>query len=119
MANVADSNDLIASPDGQGSRLTVQERDILALSATGWRTVAVAEALGLTPEVVRRSLASTITRLGARSKIEAVMIAVRNGLIDLPTEPGRWLRIIAPPSPMVPRHSYGAPERASVREVAS
>jgi DNA-binding CsgD family transcriptional regulator len=69
----------------QDTRLTAQEQDILAPAATGWSATAVAEELGLTPETVCRSLASAIVRVGARSKIEAVMIAVRHGLIDLPT----------------------------------
>jgi DNA-binding CsgD family transcriptional regulator len=63
----------------------VQDQYILALTASGRTAIAVAETLGLTPETVSRSLASTIVRVGARSKIEAVMIAVRHGLVDLST----------------------------------
>src|SRR5687768_16407024 len=87
MVIAVELSDPLAPPYRTDSRLTAHEQDILALSATGWSTSAVAEALGVAPEAVRESLASIITRVGARSKIEAVMIAVRNGLIDLPTEP--------------------------------
>jgi DNA-binding CsgD family transcriptional regulator len=89
MANAAVSNDPLASRTGQDLRLTVKEQEVLALASTGWSTVAIARALGLAPEAVRQLLASTIRRVGARSKIEAVMIAVRSGLIELPTDPER------------------------------
>jgi DNA-binding CsgD family transcriptional regulator len=80
-------NDPLVSPAGWDSRLTTQEQDILARCATGWSAAAVAEDLGLTPESVCRQLASIIERVGASSKIEAAMIAVREGLIDLPADP--------------------------------
>ena len=86
MAVARELDDPSASPERTDSRLTAQEQQILALAATGWSTKAVAEALGLAPESIRRSLASIMRRVGAHSKIEAVMIAVRNRLIDLPTE---------------------------------
>ena len=85
MAIAAVPNNRLTSLADQDTRLTAQEQEVLALSATGWNATAVAEELGLTPETVRRSLASAIVRVGARSKIEAVMIAVRHGLIELPT----------------------------------
>jgi DNA-binding NarL/FixJ family response regulator len=74
----------------------MQEQEILARSAMGRSIVAVADDLGLTPEAVRRVLESIIARVGARSKIDAVMIVVRNGLIDLPTGLNRVLRMDAP-----------------------
>jgi DNA-binding CsgD family transcriptional regulator len=80
-------NDPFAPPAGRGPRLSMQEQDILARSATGWSTTSVAEDLGLTPEAVRQVLASVIKRVGARSQIEAVLIAVRGGLINLPADP--------------------------------
>ena len=89
MAVALDFDDPLASPDREAARLTAQEQQMLALAATGWSADAVAEALGLPPEAVRRSLVSVIERVGARSKTEAVMIVVRNRLIDLPTEAGR------------------------------
>ena len=89
MAIAIERSDPLARPDREDSRLTTQEQRILALAASGWSTSAVAETLGLAPESVGRSLASTIRRVGARSKVEAVMIAVRNGLIELPTDSGQ------------------------------
>lgn len=65
-------------------RLSARDQEVLALSATGHTPETVAEMLQLTTETVRDSLASIIRRVGARSKMEAVMIVVRDGLIDLP-----------------------------------
>jgi DNA-binding CsgD family transcriptional regulator len=74
----------VPSMDRRTARLTARGRDVLAVSATGRTSVEVAETLGLAPEAVRGSIASAITMLGARSKLEALVIAVRDGLINLP-----------------------------------
>ena len=73
------------TPDNQvGVRLTLQARDVLATSATGCSVHEVAEVLGLSPEMVRQHIVSAISKLGARSKLEAVVLALRNGLIEPP-----------------------------------
>jgi DNA-binding NarL/FixJ family response regulator len=64
--------------------LTAQEREVLRLSATGRSVLDVAEALEQSPEVIRRSLASAIDKLGAHSKLEAIIIVLRHGLVDRP-----------------------------------
>jgi DNA-binding CsgD family transcriptional regulator len=74
----------VPSMDRRTARLTARERDMLAVSATGRTSVEVAETQELAPEAVRGLIASAITMLGARSKLEAVVIAVRDGLINLP-----------------------------------
>jgi DNA-binding NarL/FixJ family response regulator len=66
--------------------VTQLERAVLAASATGLCVAEVAEHLGESPETVRHALASVIAHLGARSKLEAVMIALRHGLIELPAD---------------------------------
>jgi DNA-binding NarL/FixJ family response regulator len=66
--------------------LTEQEHAALTASAVGRDVDAVAEYLGLAPEAVHAALASAIGKLGARSKLEAVVIALRAGLIDLPRD---------------------------------
>lgn len=67
----------------RSSQLTAREEDVLAASATGLVVAEVAETLGLTPEDVRNALQSTIRKLEARSKLEAVLIALRHGLIGV------------------------------------
>ena len=72
------------SPVGEDPWITDEERAVLAASARGLGTAEVAELLDRPPEYVRRSIASACAKLGARSKLEAVIIALRTGLIDLP-----------------------------------
>ncbi len=67
-----------------GAALTELEHRVLRLSATGLLTHEVAEQLGMHPGEVRRHIGRAMAALGARSKLEAVMLALRLGLIDLP-----------------------------------
>jgi DNA-binding CsgD family transcriptional regulator len=71
------------TPDSQLIPLSAEERRVLTLSAAGLVTAEVAEALGMSTATVRGYLASAICKLGARSKLEAVSIALRTGRIDL------------------------------------
>ena len=57
---------------------------VLRLLGTGMTTAEVAEQLGLGPDAVRQHIDAAIAALGARSKLEAVVLALRQGLIDLP-----------------------------------
>ena len=61
--------------------LTGQEWDVITASASGRTLDEVAVRLGQTPETIRFALASAMTKLGAHSKLEAVVIARRLGLI--------------------------------------
>ena len=70
--------------DPVASALSAQQQAVLALSATGLISAEVAETLQLPVQAVRTELASAIRTLGAHSKLEAVIIALRLGLIDLP-----------------------------------
>lgn len=71
--------------------LTPFERDVLALSATGMTLAEIAAELGESPIAVRQSVTSSIAKLGARSKLEAIILAVRQGLIRHP--PGRTFTV--------------------------
>ena len=77
-----------SSGSGSGTPLTSEERDVLAISATGRGVAEVAAVLSQPADDVREALSTAITKLGARSKLEAVLIAVRAGLVELP-EPTR------------------------------
>ena len=67
-----------------GLPLTSFECDVLAVSATGRGVDDVAAFLGQPADEIRKALGTVIIKLGARSKLEAVLIARRAGLIELP-----------------------------------
>ena len=62
--------------------LTSRQRQILRLLATGKRPDEIAAELGLRRVTVRNHVQSAMERLGARTRLEAVLIAARSGLLD-------------------------------------
>jgi len=84
MAGTLGANGATTVVDADGPVLTARERAVLAASATGLVVAEVAEVLALPPADVRRTLIGAIAKLGAHSKLEAVVIALRTGLIALP-----------------------------------
>ena len=80
----------IARRDSPGSEsvvpLTCLEREVLAISATGRCVAEVAASLSRPTGEVRAALGTAIVKLGARSKLEAVLIAMRASLIELPEQ---------------------------------
>ena len=58
----------------------------LRLSATSMTTAEVAAHLGIGPDVVRERVLRIMAALGAPTKFDAVLLALRLGLIDLPAE---------------------------------
>jgi len=67
-------------PQAMGE-LTDRERDVLALVAEGLSNAAIAERLVVSVHTVRNHIASLSAKLGAHSKLEALSIAVRRGLL--------------------------------------
>jgi DNA-binding NarL/FixJ family response regulator len=62
--------------------LTRREVDVLNLLANGASTAVISTELQLSVNTVRNHVQSVIRRLGAHSKLEAVSIARREGLLD-------------------------------------
>ena len=71
--------------NGRSTLLSPAERRALSLSGTGLVVSDVAAIMGVPPDLVRTWLGSAVQKLRARSKLEAVILAVRTGQIDLPT----------------------------------
>jgi DNA-binding NarL/FixJ family response regulator len=71
--------------NGVGADLTDRERELLQLLAGGGTNKALAAELHLSVNTVRNYVQSVLTKLGAHSKLEAVAIAVREGIISYPT----------------------------------
>lgn len=68
-----------------GSDLTDRELEVLGLLARGLTARVVAADLHLSVNTVRNYTQSLLTKLNAHSKLEAVAIAVREGVIDYPS----------------------------------
>ena len=62
-------------------KLTEREREVLQLLAEGLSNAAIAERLFVSVHTVRNHVANLSTKLGAHSKLEALSIAVREGLL--------------------------------------
>ncbi len=69
---------------GVGHDLTDREREILGMLAQGLTNVAISEQLFLSVHTVRNHIANLSAKLGAHSKLEALAIAVREGLVEPP-----------------------------------
>lgn len=67
--------------------LTSREREILELIACGLTNAAIAEQLGISVNTVRNHVQSLLVKLDAHSKLEALSVAIRDGIIDPPATP--------------------------------
>ncbi len=66
---------------GVGSDLTAREREVLDLLAQALSNQAIADRLVVSVHTVRNHVQSILAKLGAHSKLEAVTIATREGLV--------------------------------------
>jgi DNA-binding NarL/FixJ family response regulator len=66
----------------RGRWLTAREIDVLRLLAAGRTTSSIAGELFLSAHTVRNHISSILSKLGAHSKLEAVAVAARDGLIS-------------------------------------
>jgi DNA-binding NarL/FixJ family response regulator len=67
--------------DEPWSALSPREREVLALLAEGASNKEIARALALSVHTVKFHIAALNEKLGARSRVEAVAIAIRSGLV--------------------------------------
>jgi DNA-binding NarL/FixJ family response regulator len=66
-----------------GGRLTPREREILSLMAEGAGNRMIAETLVISENTVRNHVRSVLEKMHARSRTEAVVRAVKAGLVRL------------------------------------
>jgi DNA-binding NarL/FixJ family response regulator len=81
-------SDILATGNGQPQEtlpeaLTARENDVLQLLAQGMTNKAIALQLGITDHTVKFHVNAIMTKMGAQSRTEAVVIATRAGLIIL------------------------------------
>jgi DNA-binding NarL/FixJ family response regulator len=67
-----------------GLDLTARELEVLRLLATGQKTSAIADTLTLSHHTVRNHVRNLLSKLGAHSKLEAVVIAAGKGIVEMP-----------------------------------
>jgi DNA-binding NarL/FixJ family response regulator len=65
-------------------QLTRRELEVLGVMASGASNQAIADQLYISRDTVRNHVASVLQKLGAHSKLEAVAIALKRGIIDAP-----------------------------------
>ena len=70
-----------------GSDLTDREREILHLLARGLANATIAANLHLSINTVRNYVQAILIKLNSHSKLEAVATGVREGIIEIPSEP--------------------------------
>jgi len=69
---------------GRGDDLTRRERHVLQLMADGLSNRAIASRLSLSLNTVRNHVQRILTKMDAHSKLEAVMMAFREDLVERP-----------------------------------
>lgn len=67
-----------------GEMLTEREIEILLLLADGQDSQAIADALFISPNTVRTHLQNIFSKMGVHSKLEAVTLAAKTGLLRTP-----------------------------------
>jgi two-component system, NarL family, response regulator DesR len=78
---VLDPQLAFAALDVQGSPLTKREAEVLRLIASGAEPPEIAARIGLSYGTVRNYLASAVTKLNARNRVDAIRIATEAGWI--------------------------------------
>ncbi len=85
---VAIPNAPAANADGTSSRnplasLTEREREVLRALSTGASTTEIARNLGITTKTLRNHISNTYHKLGIYDRAQAVILAIREGLVDV------------------------------------
>ncbi|MEU2771400.1 response regulator transcription factor [Streptomyces sp. NPDC007162] len=74
-----------ALPAQRLGALTERERQVLAAVASGWSTIEIAEHLLIAPTTVKAHVSRILTKIGARSRVQAIAFAYESGLRAPPT----------------------------------
>jgi DNA-binding NarL/FixJ family response regulator len=69
-------------PDGM-DELTAREREVLGLIATGRTNAEIADALQLSPLTAKTHVSRILMKLGARDRVQLVVIAYQSGLVEM------------------------------------
>jgi DNA-binding CsgD family transcriptional regulator len=73
----------LKQPGGRNSQLTAREAEVLTWVARGKSAWEIGEILALSKRTVDEHAATAVKKLGAVSRVHAVALAVRDGLIEV------------------------------------
>lgn len=76
-------NTQIKNLDNPRNKLSKRETEVLLLIKEGYRNPEIAEKFGLSIKTVENHVRSILQKLGAKNRTDAVVIAVRNTIIDI------------------------------------
>jgi DNA-binding NarL/FixJ family response regulator len=68
-------------PPGALEQLTVREREVLALIATGLSNTEIAERLIMSVPTAKTHVSRILAKLGARDRAQLVVLAFQSGLV--------------------------------------
>lgn len=83
LGDVARDREERTDADRRIADLTPREREILVVLANGGRNEDVAAALHISPQTLQTHVHHILSKLGVRSKLEAVLFAVKRGVIEV------------------------------------
>ena len=80
------------SPNGRPLKpdLTLREEDVLRGICRGLSNLEIADQLNLSINTVKHSVTAVLSKLEARDRSQALLIAFRNDLVELPPPLPRW-----------------------------
>ena len=73
----------VEAPTGNARALTRRELEVLRLVSLGWKTPQIADELGLSYHTVRNHIRHCRRKLGATTKLDAVLTAMRRGILPV------------------------------------
>lgn len=76
-------NNITSNSDREKSKLSKREMDVLLLIKDGLRNPEIAENLGLSTKTIENHVRSILQKLGAKNRTEAVVIALKQSMIDI------------------------------------
>ncbi len=100
-------------PGKSPTALTAREQEVLQAMADGLTVAEAAERMMIAIDTVRTHLKNAKSKLGVRSRLEAVMVGLRAGLVELQTGATAKEPAVFPPLHPTPRpRECGLPHRA-------
>ncbi|MGO8824227.1 MAG: response regulator [Acidimicrobiales bacterium] len=80
-------HEVVGPTPKSGTDVSAREHEVLTLMASGHSTRDIAEELGLSLHTTRNHIRNLMAKLGAHSRLDAVVVAARCGLVRVPDDP--------------------------------